>query len=180
MYLISRLKVEYFLISLRISRKVTIFQDVLRMLREKRLRLVVRVGVDDRTPGLDVGRVLDQKFGFQPTQAFHEFGSRLSVAAESVGYHVHDRFLPFQRADGTDGVPAHGDRLVELPSAERTQHMQAHAYGAGTVAVDDDVVGRAVEVLDVPLYPVKGGDLIEHAVIAGRLGVRRREESEDV
>lgn len=116
----------------------------------------------------------------QPTQAHHQRAGRLSVAAESLGYDVHDRLLPFQRTDGTDRVPAHGDRLVELASAERTQHVQAHADGTGIVAVDDDVAGRAVEVLDVTLYPVKGGDLIEHAVIAGRLGVRRREESEDV
>jgi len=69
---------------------------------------------------------------------------------------------------------------VKFAFAERAQHVQTHTYGAGTVAVDDDIAGRTVEVLDVPLYPVKGGDLIEHAVIAGRLGVRRREESEDV
>lgn len=58
--------------------------------------------------------------------------------------------------------------------------MQTYAYSAGTVAVDDDVVGRAVEVFDVTLYPVEGGNLVEHAVITGRFGVRRREESEDV
>lgn len=58
--------------------------------------------------------------------------------------------------------------------------MQSYTYGTGIVTVDDNVAGRAVEVLDVSLYPVEGGDLIEHAIIAGCLGVRRREESEDV
>lgn len=149
-------------------------------MREKRFRLVIRLDVDDRAPGLDVGRELDQEVCWQSTQALHQRAGRSSIAAESVGYGVHDWSLPFQRADGTDSVPAHGDRFVEFASAERTQHVQTHAYGAGTVAVEDDVAGRAVEVLDVSLYPVKGGDLIEHAVIAGRLGVRRREESEDV
>jgi len=58
--------------------------------------------------------------------------------------------------------------------------MQTHAYSAGAMAVNDDILGWSIEVFDILLYPVKGGDLIEHTIITGRLGVCRREESQDV
>jgi len=58
--------------------------------------------------------------------------------------------------------------------------MQTHAYSAGAMAVNDDILGWPIEVFDVFLYPVKGSDLIEHAIITGRLSVCRREESQDV
>jgi len=58
--------------------------------------------------------------------------------------------------------------------------MQSYTYGTGIVTKDDNIIGRAVEIFDVSFYPVKGGDLIEHAIITGRLRVCRREESENV
>lgn len=164
----------------RVILTITAFQDLPRMLRKERFRFIVHLGVDDRTPGLDIGRVLDEKVSWQPTQAFHQRAGWPPIAAEFVGDEIHDRQFRFRRANGADGVAAHGDGLAELAATQRTQHVQAHAYGAGTVAVDDDVPGRAVEVPDVLLYPIKGGDLIEHAVITGRFSVGRREESQDV
>lgn len=159
---------------------ITTIQDIRRVLRKKRFRLVVRLGVDNRAPGLDVGGVLDDEIGIESAQALHQRACRLSETPEFVGYDVYDLRFRCRRTNGTDGVATHGDRLVELAPAERTQHVQAHAYRAGTVAVDNDVVGRAVKVLDVSFYPIEGGDLIEYTVIAGRLGVCRREESQDV
>lgn len=150
------------------------------MLREKRFRLVVRRGIDDRAPSLDVGGVLDNKIGVEPTQTLHQRAGRLSVTPELVGYEIHDRSFRFRRADRTDGVAAHGDRFVEFALAERAQHMQTHAYRARTVAVDDDVIGQAVKIPDFSFHPVEGGNLIKYTVIAGRFGVCRCEESQDV
>lgn len=150
------------------------------MLREERVRVVGYLGVDDRAPGLDVGGVPHQMLGVQPAQALQQRGGRPPVAGELVGNGVDDAPLGVGRADGAHGVAAHRDRLGELAAAERAEHVQADAYRAGAVTVDDDVGRRAVEVLDVTLHPVEGGDLIEYAVVAGRLGVGRREESQDV
>lgn len=159
---------------------ITAIQHIFRLLRKERIRLVVGLGVNDRAPGLDVGGMLGNKIGVESAQTLHQRGGRLSVTPELVSYDIHHLSFHFWRTDGTDGVAAHGDRFVELAPAERAQHVQTHAYRAWTVAIDDNVAGRAVKVRDFSFHPVEGSDLIKYTVIAGRLGVCRREESQDV
>ena len=68
------------------------------------------------------------------------------------------------------------DAAVEESLGQRRGAEDATADGTGTLAEDGDVRGVAAEVLDVPLHPLQGVDLIQDTIVAGMtLGILLRQ-----